>query len=122
MGDLRKDTYAAKRYLKQIERARVKGIEFSLSLSDFARIVARKKCYYTGVEMVKAIGENSTDGNLLTLDRIDNSKGYIKGNVVACTRSANCLKGIWEDPEIKLTVENARDVALKTIATLKRIG
>ena len=119
MSELYQDRYAAKRYLKQYDRAIDKGMDFDLTLSEFSKIVARKKCFYTGVTMIKLMGENSLDGNVLTLDRIDNSKGYVKGNVVACTKSANNLKAIWENPEFKLTVENARDVALKTIAMLK---
>lgn len=112
------DIYAAKKYLKQIERAKQKGFDFNLSLSEFKRIISRKTCFYTGVKMNKPIGENSKDFHDLTLDRIDSSKGYITGNVVACTRAANNLKAIWENPEFKMSVEDARNVALKTIELL----
>jgi len=120
MSDLIKDKYAAKKYLKQIEKAREKGMEFDLSLAEFAKIVGRKTCFYTGVVMRKPIGANSTDFHDLTLDRIDNKKGYVSGNVVACTRAANQLKAIWETPEFKLSPRDALNVALKTINKLEK--
>lgn len=71
--------------------------------------------------MNKVMGE-SNSWNDLTLDRIDNNIGYVYGNVVACTRAANNLKGIWENPTFDITVENARDIATKTIAMLKKLN
>ena len=121
MIETHKELYVAKKYINKLDNARSKNIEFSLSLSEFSKIVGRKKCFYTGVTMRKPTGLNSTDCNDLTLDRIDSNKGYVSGNVVACTRAANNLKGIWENPLFDLTVENARDTAIKTIATLAKL-
>lgn len=58
------------------------------------------KCYYTGVDL--KIGDKLTNP---TLDRIDSSKGYIKGNVVICTEIANIMKNDLSIPEIKHQIE-----------------
>jgi len=119
MTDLYQDRYAAKKYLKKMDDASNRKLEFGLSLFEFKKIVSRKTCFYTGIVMERPIGENSSNWNDLTLDRVDNSKGYVSGNVVACTRAANNLKAVWESPTFDITVENARDIANKTIAMLK---
>lgn len=54
------------------------------------------KCYYTGVQL--KIGNKLTNP---TIDRIDSSKGYIKGNVVICTEIANVMKNDLSISEIK---------------------
>lgn len=58
------------------------------------------KCYYTGVDL--KIGDKLTNP---TLDRIDSSKGYVKGNVVICTEIANIMKNDLSIPEIKHQIE-----------------
>lgn len=50
-----------------------------------------KKCYYTGVEM-SLTGSHNGDKNAFSVDRIDSSKGYIKGNIVLCTFIVNKMK------------------------------
>jgi hypothetical protein len=113
------EIYAARKYIKKHQNAQKSGIEFTLTLSEFRKIVSRKKCFYTGVLMNKPIGEHSKDWHDLTLDRIDSSKGYIKGNVVACIKAANNLKAIWENPDFKLTPKNAMDIAKKTVELIE---
>ena len=115
------DFYVAKKYARKYSRSREECVDFTLSLFEFKKIISRKTCFYTGVVMNKPIGESSVLDNDLTLDRVDNSKGYVSGNVVACTRAANNLKGIWENPKFEITVENARDIALKTISMLNKL-
>ena len=58
------------------------------------------KCYYTGVDL--KMGDKLTNP---TLDRIDSSKGYIKGNVVVCTEIANIMKNDLSISEVKHQVE-----------------
>ena len=115
------DKYIAKKFLTKVNNANSEGINFTLTLFQFKKILSRDKCFYTDVIMNKVMGE-SNNWNDLTLDRIDNNIGYVYGNVVACTRAANNLKGIWENPTFDITVENARDIATKTIAMLKKLN
>lgn len=71
-----------------------RNIEFSLTYTDVAKILRSKKCYYTGMPIQRYSGSTTPvhRDNMLTVDRIDNTKGYIKGNVVACSHFANNLK------------------------------
>lgn len=117
---MHEDMFAAKRFLKQKQRAKEKGLEFDLTLIEFIRIVGRKYCFYTGKPMIKPMGEQTESPMTLTLDRIDNSKGYVSGNVVACTRAANALKAVWENPLQELTVEDVQRAAAKTIELINK--
>ena len=58
------------------------------------------KCYYTGVDL--KIGDKLTNP---TIDRIDSSKGYVKGNVVVCTEIANVMKNDLSISEMKQQIE-----------------
>ena len=48
------------------------------------------KCPVLGILLRKGI--SSSDDNAYSLDRIDNSKGYVPGNVVVMSRRANVIK------------------------------
>lgn len=63
--------------------------DFSLTVSQIKQLYRRKTCAYTGVTFVNEQGHPLHR----SFDRIDSSKGYIHGNVVACTSRINTLKG-----------------------------
>jgi hypothetical protein len=68
-------------------RALKKGIEFNIEISD---IVIPETCPILGLPIKKLI-----DGNRdlsPSLDRIDNAKGYIKGNIQVISFKANAMK------------------------------
>lgn len=68
-------------------RALKKGIEFNIEISD---IIIPEICPILGLPIKKAI-----DGNRdlsPSLDRIDNDKGYIKGNIQVISFKANAMK------------------------------
>jgi hypothetical protein len=76
-------------------RAKLKGMEFNLVESD---IVIPKYCpVYPEIELIMNDGKPSY--NSPSLDRVDNNKGYIKGNVRVISSKANILKknGSLED-------------------------
>lgn len=68
-------------------RAKRKGIEFSIELSD---IVVPSHCPVLGIPIYKSPGRMTH--NSPTLDRRDNSKGYVKGNVFVISNKANRCK------------------------------
>ena len=85
-------------YLAKKQSANDRNIEFNLSLMSFINMAKAKRCYYTGVTL--------TIGNR-TIDRIDASKGYIPGNVVACCKTFNQFKGVIENSINSLDLNTA---------------
>ena len=81
------DTQLCLKYLRLAKSAEDRGIEFGLSLATFKNLLKRKNCPYSGVKLI-----NSGISNNVSIDRIDNSKGYIQGNVIACEITANQKK------------------------------
>jgi hypothetical protein len=68
-------------------RARVKGLEFNINESD---IVIPETCPILEVPIV--VGTKGDYEYSPSIDRIDNSKGYIKGNVQIISKKANSMK------------------------------
>lgn len=78
------------------------------------------KCYYTAQTMNGSALDNMPTWNSPSIDKVDPSKGYIKGNVVWCMYSVNSFKSdmkageflnfvkniVWREPDIK-SVDNA---------------
>jgi len=91
------DLTLAKWYVSKADQSASRGIEFDLGLLAFRNIAKSKKCYYTALPLCR---------DTLTIDRIDNTLGYVSGNVVACHKAFNQLKSMVENPVNKLTKNN----------------
>jgi predicted Zn-ribbon and HTH transcriptional regulator len=70
-------------------RAKLKGIEFSLTAED-VKIPA--VCPILGIKLEHIKGQSGGHDASPALDRIDNSLGYIKGNVMVISNLANRMK------------------------------
>lgn len=70
------------------KRARKVGLEFSITIED---IVIPEICPYLKTKLITSNG-NGQNSNNVSLDRIDSSKGYIKGNVQVISHLANSMK------------------------------
>jgi hypothetical protein len=68
--------------------ARKRGWEFDLELSD---IVVPTHCCYLGVELLYDRKDHRSQC-YFSVDRIDSSKGYIKGNIQVISKLANTMK------------------------------
>lgn len=68
-------------------RAKQKGIAFTIKRND---LVIPKKCPILGLTL--KINEGKRKEDSYSLDRVDTSKGYIKGNVRVISWRANRLK------------------------------
>lgn len=68
-------------------RATRDNIDFNLTIDD---IKIDKYCPILGIELDTSYGKRKE--NSVSVDRIDNSKGYVKGNIVLCSWRANRLK------------------------------
>lgn len=75
-------------------RANKKGREFSIELSD---ITVPTTCPVLGTPMVSP-----------SLDRIDSSKGYVKGNVRVISKRANMLKNNATIEELTLVLRDLK--------------
>lgn len=69
-------------------RARKRGLEFNIDLSD---IVIPDNCPLTGIPIVRGMGKKK-GWSSPSLDRVDITKGYIKGNVAVISDLANTMK------------------------------
>jgi hypothetical protein len=68
-----------KKYFQYRYSSKQRKREFLLTQEQFAEIL-RKKCHYCGSE------------SNIGIDRINNNKGYMNGNVVPCCRKCNYMK------------------------------
>lgn len=69
-------------------RAERYGLDFDISLED---VIMPTHCPILGLEL--AVSEGKRNENSPSLDRIENHKGYVKGNVCVISWRANRLKG-----------------------------
>ena len=75
-------------------RAKKRGLDFSIDITD---IVIPTYCPVLGIELDLTWGgvhENDIDrSSKPSIDRIDSSKGYVKGNIAVISYRANLIKG-----------------------------
>lgn len=99
------DLKIAKKYTIKASNAAAAGHEFDLSFGEFKRLMLTKRCKYTLMVLTEQSGPNckATDR---TIDRYDNAKGYVSGNVYAVCHWVNQLKSTLEDPSNDITAEH----------------
>jgi hypothetical protein len=90
------DLEVAKKMIKIFQSAQDRNLEFDLSFETVKRLLSYQKCYYTD----KVFDEEGTFAR--SFDRIDSNKGYVEGNVVACTIDINSKKSNLSFEEIEL--------------------
>ena len=75
-------------------RAKKRNLDFDISIED---VKIPEKCPVLGILLVFSL--NKRTNNTPSIDRIDSSKGYIKGNVIVVSWRANMLKnnGTWQE-------------------------
>lgn len=79
-----KDSTPRERFLCKKRNARDRDLAFNLPFKTWERLVNAEKCAYTGVPF--------TDTMRPTLERVDNTKGYVIGNVVPVAEVVNGIK------------------------------
>ncbi len=84
-------------YYSAKKRSKKSGMEFNIEKSD---VIIPDICPVLGMPIFKNGGGAARD-NSPNLDRIDNSKGYIKGNVIVISAQANRIKNNATSKEIR---------------------
>lgn len=98
------DIDVARKMINLQQSATSRNLEYNLTFETTKRLMSYTRCYYTNVEF------NDTT-NILSIDRVDPKKGYIEGNVVACTVEINSKKA-------NLTIEEIHNLS----AQIKKFG
>jgi len=102
------DLEIAKKMLKIYQSAVDRKLEFNLTLETVRKLLSYPTCYYTNRKFEE-------EGNYArSFDRIDSSKGYIDGNVVACTVDINGKKS-------NLSIEEIECLYKKLVSTKNRV-
>jgi len=89
------DLEVARKMIKIHQSAQDRKLEFDLSFESVKKLLQYQTCYYTGKKF--------EDEGIMTrsFDRIDSAKGYVEGNVVACTVDINGKKSNLSLEEIE---------------------
>ena len=108
------DVEVAKKLINIYQSAQDRKLQFNLSFEYVRRMLEYKTCYYTN----KIFTEDGP--NARSFDRIDSDKGYIEGNVVACTIDINGKKSNLSFEEIsciylKLVKKKGKETPNKNI-------
>jgi hypothetical protein len=78
-------------------RCKKSGLEFSITTDD---VDIPATCPILGIKIEQTKGRSGAFKNSPSLDRIDNSKGYIPGNVQVISQLANSMKGAANKEEL----------------------
>jgi len=104
-------------------RARSKKIDFNLDISYLLVLWTKQegKCFYSKLPMKIKIESRYENTEVLSIDRIDPDKGYIKGNIVLCCDAVNTMKNNMSLDKfktfIKIINENFQEMANKPLST-----
>jgi len=89
------DLEVAKKMLKIYQSAQDRKLKFDLSFESVKKLLSYQTCYYTNRKFEE-------DGQFSrSFDRVDSAKGYVEGNVVACTIDINGKKSNLSMEEIE---------------------
>ena len=82
------------------KRAKQKGFDFNLTIED---IVIPDICPVLGIQLCKS--NDKTLDSSPSLDRVDSTKGYVKGNVRVISHRANTIKNYGNLEEHRKVIE-----------------
>lgn len=101
------------RYHKKVERTKKRGLEFSLTLDDWfmmgEKLLGIGPCDYTNMNFSMRSVHGEKDPLYPTVERIDDKKGYVRGNVCVVLQRANELKDRLVDKKTAITIIDPLD-------------
>ena len=91
------------RWLSAKNRCKKNGLEFSIDKEylDALWRLQEGRCYYSNIAMIAKRSAHYS----ISLDRLDNSLGYIEGNVVLCCSIVNIMKNTLGIEEFRSIVK-----------------
>lgn len=98
----------ARRLIQTYESAGRRNKQFNLSYFTLNNILKQTHCAYSGLPFEKV------DGLRLSLERFDNDKGYVDGNVIAVRQDVNHARSSY-------TIETLEEEIVKAKRTLCRL-
>lgn len=103
--------------------AEKRNYDFELSMDEF-KSLTKQNCYYCGDVPSTTFymrGSKINQGNYVYngVDRLDNHKGYIQGNVVPCCGACNIMKGVSSLSKFLSKIENVYKKHSSTISLLR---
>ena len=104
----RKDIYTPFKHLLRSCKRRDKNTDIDLDYLKTLWEDQNGKCLITGVDLILDICQNKN--YQASLDRIDNSLRYVKGNVRYTSVSINWLKNDLDDDHLKEFIEICKEI------------
>ena len=102
------DVLVANKFYQLQKSAYDRGIHFDLSIGKVRQLLKKKTCAFTGLPFTM----DGLSGR--SIDRLDNTKGYVDGNVVACMAGVNSFKSSFDLKTLAKIVQNLHKYESKT--------
>lgn len=93
--------------------AEKRGVEFDLSRDEFLELI-QQNCYLCGAPPCNLRRGKNKSLKYNGIDRVDNSKGYVSGNVMPCCWKCNQVKA-------KMNLADLHQHLRKMVARLKGV-
>lgn len=86
---------AARQYMDLYAKSQEEAVAFTLSIDELTELLRTKECYFTQEALVMEHSEHAQmiNDNQIAIARLNHSKGFVTGNLVACSHKALLLKG-----------------------------
>lgn len=85
--DIELDTKTEATFKRYQQSAANRGYEFNISRNQFKHVI-NSKCYFCGSDPIEYSDGLVRNG----VDRLDNEKGYLHDNIIACCKICNAMK------------------------------